>query len=83
MVNNSQRIGSAGTLLVSEAVRKSFSPEIAEGHYLAKLAQTPAEVESALRLRYEVFNLELSPRRMTTAPASDSNTTNTTHSANI
>ena len=59
MVNNSQRIGSAGTLLVSEAVRKSFSPEIAEGHYLAKLAQTPAEVESALRLRYEVFNLEL------------------------
>ena len=59
MVNNNQRIGLAGTRLVSQAVRKVFTSEIAEGRYLAKLAQTPAEVESALRLRYEVFNLEL------------------------
>lgn len=59
MVNNNQRIGFTKTLLVSKAVRKVFTPEIAEGRYLAKLAQTPAEVESVLRLRYEVFNVEL------------------------
>ncbi|MCY7377466.1 MAG: GNAT family N-acetyltransferase [Pyrinomonadaceae bacterium] len=59
MVNNNQLVGLAKTLLVSQAVRKTLTSEIAEGRYLAKLAQTPAEVESALRLRYEVFNVEL------------------------
>ncbi len=60
MVINIELIGFTRTLLVSQVVRKSFTDEIAEGRYLAKLAQTPAEVESALRLRYEVFNVELS-----------------------
>lgn len=59
MVVNNELIGFARTLLVSQAVRKAFTAEIAEGRYLAKLAQTPAEIESALRLRYEVFNIEL------------------------
>jgi putative hemolysin len=60
MVINNEQIGFTRTLPVSQVVRKVFTPEIAEGRYLAKLAQTPAEVESALRLRYEVFNVELS-----------------------
>ena len=42
-----------------------FSPfalpkfEIAEGRYSVRLARTPEEVDAALRLRFEVFNLEL------------------------
>ncbi|MEP6900880.1 MAG: GNAT family N-acyltransferase [Actinomycetota bacterium] len=59
MVNNNERVNFAKTLLVSQAVQTNFTPEFAEGRYLAKLAQTLAEVESALRLRYEVFNIEL------------------------
>jgi putative hemolysin len=59
MVNNNQRIAYTATLPVSQAVRKVFTPEIAEGRYVAKLAQTSSEIESALRLRYEVFNVEL------------------------
>jgi hypothetical protein len=51
MVINNEQIGFTRTLPVSQVVRKVFTPEIAEGRYLAKLAQTPAEVESALRLR--------------------------------
>jgi putative hemolysin len=60
MVINNELIGFTRTLPVSRVVRKVITSEIAEGRYLAKLAQTPAEVESALRLRYEVFNVELS-----------------------
>ncbi len=60
MVINNELIGFTKTLPASQVVRKVFTPKIAESRYLAKLAQTPAEIESALRLRYEVFNVELS-----------------------
>lgn len=43
----------------SNALPKGFTHEITEGRYLVKLAETSSEIESALRLRYEVFNLEL------------------------
>jgi putative hemolysin len=33
--------------------------EIAEGRYIARFAHTPEEIDAALRLRFEVFNLEL------------------------
>jgi putative hemolysin len=33
--------------------------EIREGRYLARFARTPEEFDAALRLRFEVFNLEL------------------------
>jgi putative hemolysin len=33
--------------------------EIAEGRYVARFAHTPEEIDAALRLRFEVFNLEL------------------------
>src|SRR5689334_8887100 len=33
--------------------------EIAEGHYLVRFARTPEEIDAALKLRFEVFNLEL------------------------
>ena len=32
--------------------------EIAEGRYVARFASTPEEIDAALRLRFEVFNLE-------------------------
>ena len=69
MVINNELIGFTTTLPASQVVRKVFTPEIAESRYLAKIAQTPAEVESALRLRYQVFNVELSaaPNHKTTA----------------
>jgi putative hemolysin len=34
--------------------------EIAEGRYVARFAHTPEEIDAALRLRFKVFNLELS-----------------------
>ena len=33
--------------------------EIREGRYLARFARTPEELDAALRLRFEGFNLEL------------------------
>jgi putative hemolysin len=33
--------------------------EVAEGRYVARVARTPEEIDAALRLRFEVFNLEL------------------------
>jgi putative hemolysin len=33
--------------------------EIVEGRYVARFARTPEEIDAALRLRFEVFNLEL------------------------
>jgi putative hemolysin len=60
MVINNELGGFVNTLSVSRVLRKAFAEEIVEGHYRAKLAQTPAEIESALRLRYQVFNVELS-----------------------
>lgn len=41
--------------------------DIVDGRYQVKLAASPLEVESALRLRYEVFNVELSDQK----PAED------------
>lgn len=38
---------------------ESFPAEISAESYLVRIAQTPKEIESALRLRFEVFNLEL------------------------
>ncbi len=35
------------------------SLEIREGRYLVRLARTPEELDAALKLRFEVFNLEL------------------------
>lgn len=37
--------------------------ELAEGRYAVRIAQTPREVRSALRLRFEVFNVELGNKR--------------------
>ena len=34
-------------------------PEIADGRYVARIARSPLEVEAALRLRYEVFCVEI------------------------
>jgi putative hemolysin len=39
--------------------RPTPQTEIREGRYLVRFAQTPKELEAALRLRFEVFNLEL------------------------
>ncbi|MEO8041903.1 MAG: GNAT family N-acyltransferase [Acidobacteriota bacterium] len=33
--------------------------EITDGRYLVKIAESPGEIESALRLRYQVFSIEL------------------------
>ncbi len=33
--------------------------EIAEGRYITRFARTPEEIDAALRLRFEIFNLEL------------------------
>lgn len=33
--------------------------EISEGRYIVRFARTPEEIDAALRLRFEVFNLEL------------------------
>lgn len=38
---------------------KIFQIEIADGRYVVRFARTPEEVDWALRLRFEVFNLEL------------------------
>lgn len=44
-------------------LRTRDSVDISEGRYRVKLASGPLEVESALRLRYEVFSVELSDER--------------------
>lgn len=33
--------------------------EFTDGHYVVRFAQTAEEIDAALRLRFEVFNLEL------------------------
>lgn len=38
---------------------KSSQIEIADGRYVVRFARTPEEIDRALRLRFEVFNLEL------------------------
>jgi len=60
MVINNELAGLAQTITVSRALRKAIPDLVVENRYRAKLAETRAEIESALRLRYEVFNVELS-----------------------
>src|SRR5690349_4286422 len=45
-----------------KAARPDYEIEIPEGRYTVKLAQKTLEIESALRLRHEVFNIELAGR---------------------
>jgi putative hemolysin len=46
---------------VNPLVRRPATPqlELREGRYVARFARTPMELDAALRLRFEVFNLEL------------------------
>lgn len=44
---------------LARPLRMETPPAISEGRYTVKIAETQLEVESALRLRYEVFNVEL------------------------
>lgn len=56
------RLEDAGGVEATEcaAYRRAAPPiKIQEGRYLARFAQTEKEIEAALRLRFEVFNLEL------------------------
>lgn len=41
------------------AARKKAKIDITEGRYTAKLVETDEELDAALRLRFEIFNLEL------------------------
>ena len=41
------------------AASTGLYPEIADGRYVVRIARTPLEIESALRLRYKVFRVEL------------------------
>ena len=51
------RIPTAAPLTVRSKITLPF--EIAEGRYAVRLARSPKEVLSALRLRFDVFNVEL------------------------
>ena len=56
------RIKNPTTIDLVEAVGFTAGPsqiEIREEPYVVRFAQTPAELDAALRLRFEVFNLEL------------------------
>lgn len=48
--------------------RETFLPSqgaiVSDGRYEVRLAKTQAEIESALRLRYEVFNVEMSKQKL-------------------
>jgi putative hemolysin len=50
-------------------VRSRLPLDIREGRYAVKIAQNRTEVESALRLRYEVFKVELSETQETANPS--------------
>ena len=43
----------------SRRVSERTSIEIAGGRYVVRLAETIGEIDAALKLRFEVFNLEL------------------------
>ncbi len=47
------------SLKASRRVSKETPIEIAGGRYVVRLAETIAEIDAALKLRFEVFNLEL------------------------
>ncbi|MFL6213933.1 MAG: GNAT family N-acetyltransferase [Blastocatellia bacterium] len=52
----------AAVITAHEFLRQAVAPpsfEIVEGHYLVRFARTREEVDAALKLRFEVFNLEL------------------------
>lgn len=53
----SRRVASLGYGFKSEP-----KLEISDGRYCVRLAETPSEVETALRLRFDVFNIELANR---------------------
>jgi len=53
---------SAAVIGAHEFLEHTVAPppfEIVEGHYLVRFARTREEIDAALRLRFEVFNLEL------------------------
>jgi putative hemolysin len=47
------------TILKTARAKSQPGLDIVDGRYLVKLADSPGETESALRLRYEVFGVEL------------------------
>jgi putative hemolysin len=61
-VNLKQAVSPFGGIqTVANRVRRTAIPtmEIREGRYLVRFARTREEIDAALRLRFEVFNLEL------------------------
>ena len=53
---------SAAVIRAREFLNQTIAPpsfEIAEGRYVVRFARTREEIDAALRLRFEVFNLEL------------------------
>jgi putative hemolysin len=53
---------SAAVIAAHEFLDSAITPpsfEISEGHYSVRFARTREEIDAALRLRFEVFNLEL------------------------
>ena len=45
--------------VISEQGRGKYGLSLCQGPYLARFASTPSDLDAALRLRFEVFNLEL------------------------
>ena len=56
LAENSALFGAQGFLIQPESIPPI---EIVEGHYIVRIARTPEEIDAALKLRFEVFNLEL------------------------
>jgi len=54
---NFNKIAATGQLSLQKNVIPSF--ELAESRYTVRLARTPEEIDAALCLRFEVFNIEL------------------------
>lgn len=71
MIINSELIGFTESLTVSRSMRKFTTAEVVKSRYLAKIAQTQTEIELALRLRYEVFNVELDAQSQNILPGLD------------
>lgn len=56
-------------LAANQSYYRGRADEISNRRYCVKIAETRAEIESALRLRFEVFNLELGCRKQTESSA--------------
>lgn len=56
LAENSALFGAQDFLIQPDSVPPV---EIVEGHYVVRIARTPEEIDAALKLRFEVFNLEL------------------------